>query len=148
MVNLVKACIMLAGGEGDNVVRGEHLGQTAVVCDQSRNNAKVTSDLNNVDFLVEEACIVIVEWITPSKAPGIRTNTQNQERRCEEEEQCWQANRLAERANAMGNKDTLLAALNTIVHILMRSSRARRRSAKWMKKTHKNKNVTIIQERR
>ena len=61
IINLVTACIMLAGGEGADVVRGEHLRQTTIVCDQSRNDAKVTSDLDNVDFLVKEACIVIVE---------------------------------------------------------------------------------------
>jgi len=61
MIILVTACVMLAGGEGEDVVRGEHLGQTAVVCDQSRNDAKVTSGLDNVDFLVKETCIVIVE---------------------------------------------------------------------------------------
>lgn len=52
---------MLAGGDSEDVVRGEHLGQTAVVCDQGRSNAKVTSDLDDVDFLVKEACIVVVE---------------------------------------------------------------------------------------
>lgn len=46
---------MLASGDGENVVRGEQLGQTAVVCDQGRKNAKVTSDLGNVDFLVKGA---------------------------------------------------------------------------------------------
>jgi hypothetical protein len=65
MINLVM--VMLARGEGANVVRGEHIGQTAVVCDQSRNDAKVTSDLDNVGFLVKEACIVIVERTTPAK---------------------------------------------------------------------------------
>jgi hypothetical protein len=59
MTNLIT--VMLASGESEHVVRGEHLGQTAVVCDQGRSDAKVTSDLNNVDFLVKEACIVIVE---------------------------------------------------------------------------------------
>lgn len=94
---------MFASGEGEEVVLGEHLGQTAVVCDQSRGDATETSDFDNVDFLVKEACIVDVEWIilTKAKAPGIRTNTQNKERRCEQEEQGRQANRLAERANAM-----------------------------------------------
>jgi hypothetical protein len=53
MINLV--LVMLAGGEGANIVRGEHIGQTAVVCDQCRNDAKVTSDLDNIDFLVKEA---------------------------------------------------------------------------------------------
>ena len=37
VINLVSA--MLAGGEGADVARAEHLGQTAVVCDQGRNNA-------------------------------------------------------------------------------------------------------------
>ena len=61
MINLVMACVMLAGGEGEDVVRREHLGQTAVVCDQGRKDAKVTSGLGDVLFLVKEACIVIVE---------------------------------------------------------------------------------------
>jgi hypothetical protein len=61
MINLVMAWLVLAGGDGADVVRGEHLGQTAVVCDQGRKDAKVTSDLDNVVFLVKEACIVIVE---------------------------------------------------------------------------------------
>jgi hypothetical protein len=87
-INLVTGCVF-ACGEGEDVVLGEHLGQTAVVCDQSRGDATETSDLDNVDFLVKEACGVNVEWITPTKAlpPGIRTNTQDKERRCEEEEQ-------------------------------------------------------------
>jgi len=59
MIHLVT--VMLAGGESEDVVRREHLGQTAVVCDQGRNDPKVTSDLDNVDFLVKEACIVFVE---------------------------------------------------------------------------------------
>jgi hypothetical protein len=42
-------------------VRREHLGQTAVVGDQGRNDAEVTSDFGNVLFPVERACIVIVE---------------------------------------------------------------------------------------
>jgi hypothetical protein len=66
MINLVAAW-MLAGGDSANVVRGEHLGQTAVVCDQGRKDAKVTSDLDNVVFLVKEACIVIVELNYPYK---------------------------------------------------------------------------------
>ena len=66
MINLVM--VMFASGEGANVVWTEHLGQTAVVCDQSRNNTKVTSNLDDVDFLVNEACIVIVESITPYKS--------------------------------------------------------------------------------
>ena len=80
---------MFARGEGENVVFGEHFGQTAVVCDHSRGEATVTSDLDNIDFLVKEACIVNVEWITPTKAQpaGMRTNTQNEEGRCEQEEQ-------------------------------------------------------------
>jgi hypothetical protein len=61
MINLVMAWLVLAGGDGADVVRGEHLGQAAVVCDQGRKDAKVTSDLDNVVFLVKEACIVIVE---------------------------------------------------------------------------------------
>jgi len=56
----VTACV-LAGGEREDVVGCEHLGQTTVVCDQSRKDAKVTSDLDNVDLLLKEACIVIVE---------------------------------------------------------------------------------------
>ena len=94
---------MFACGEGEEVILSEHLGQTAVVCDYSRYDATETSDLDNVDFLVKEACIVDVEWIIPTKTPplGIRTNAQNKECRCEEEEQGGQANRFAKRANAM-----------------------------------------------
>ena len=58
MINLV---MVFACGEGEDVVLGEHLGQTAVVCDHSRCDAAETSDLDNVDFLVKEACIVNVE---------------------------------------------------------------------------------------
>lgn len=50
---------MLASGEGEEVVRAEHIGQTAVVCDQSRGDAEVTSNLDDVVFLVKEACIII-----------------------------------------------------------------------------------------
>ena len=57
MTNLVT----LHSGEGEEVVRGEHLSQIVVVSDQSRNKAKVTSDLLNAGILVKEACIVIVE---------------------------------------------------------------------------------------
>ena len=57
MINLVAAW-MFAGGDGENVVRREQLGQTTVVCDQRCSDSKVTSDLDNVDFLVKEACIV------------------------------------------------------------------------------------------
>ncbi len=59
MINLVTACVVFAGGKGADVARGEHLGQTTVVCDQSCNNAKVTPDLDNVVLLVKEACIVV-----------------------------------------------------------------------------------------
>ena len=59
MINLV--AVMFAGGEGTDVVRREHLGQTAVVGDQRRNNAEVTSGFGDVLFPVERACIVIVE---------------------------------------------------------------------------------------
>lgn len=55
---------MFTSGEGEEVVRAEHIGQTAVVCDQSRGDAKVTSDLDNVAFLVEETCIIIIERVT------------------------------------------------------------------------------------
>lgn len=58
MINLVAAWV-LARGEGEHVVGGKHLSQTAVVRDQSRSDAKVTSDLDNVDLLLKEACIVI-----------------------------------------------------------------------------------------
>ena len=61
MTNLVTTCVILHGGEGEEVVRGELLSQIVVVSDQSRNKAKVTSDLLNAGVLVKEACIVIVE---------------------------------------------------------------------------------------
>jgi hypothetical protein len=47
---------VFACGEGEEVVLSEHLGQTAVVCDHSRGDATETSDLDNIDFLVKEAC--------------------------------------------------------------------------------------------
>lgn len=52
---------MFASWEGEEVVRAKHIGQTAVVCDQSRGDAKVTSELDNVVFLVKETCIIIIE---------------------------------------------------------------------------------------
>jgi hypothetical protein len=58
---------VFASGEGEEVVRAEHIGQTAVVCDQSRDDAKVTSELDNVDFLVKETCVIIIEWVTSTK---------------------------------------------------------------------------------
>ena len=67
---------MFASGEGEEVVVGEHLGQTAVVCDHSRGDATETSDLDNVDFLVKEACIVNVEWITLTKSKTTRNTHQ------------------------------------------------------------------------
>jgi len=62
----------------------------------------------------------------PYESSPIRTNGQNQERHREEEEQGRQANGFAERANTMGNKDTLSVALNN--HILMRFSNAMARA--------------------
>ena len=59
VINLIAA--MFAGGEGADVVRREHLRQTAVVGDQGRSDAEVTSSFGNVLFPVEGACIVIVE---------------------------------------------------------------------------------------
>ena len=56
---------MFAGGEGEEVVLREHLGQTAVVCDQGCGDTTEASDLDNVDFLVKEACIAIVKRIAP-----------------------------------------------------------------------------------
>jgi len=55
---LIMGCVF-ACGEGKNVVRGEHLGQTAVVCDYSRGDATETSDLDDVDLLVKEACVIV-----------------------------------------------------------------------------------------
>jgi hypothetical protein len=103
---------VFAGGEGEEVVLREHLGQTAVVCDRSRNDTTVSSDLDDVDFLVEEAYIIDVKWIALTKAQplGIRTDTQDKERRCEEEEQGRQANRFAERADAMEKKNSFSGA--------------------------------------
>jgi hypothetical protein len=57
----IKSLLVFASGEGEEVVRAKHTGQTAVVCDQSRHDAKVASNHDNVVFLVTEACIVIVE---------------------------------------------------------------------------------------
>jgi hypothetical protein len=80
---------VFACGEGEEVILCEQLGETAVVCDHGRGNAKSTSDLDNVDFLIKEACIVGVERISHplQKCRNIRTDTQNEERRGEEEEQ-------------------------------------------------------------
>jgi hypothetical protein len=58
---------VFASGEGEEVVLREHLGQTAVVRDQSRGDTTETSDLDNVDFLVKEACIINVKWISLQK---------------------------------------------------------------------------------
>lgn len=65
---------MFAGGEGEEVVRGKHIGQTAVVCDHSRDDAKVTSELDNVVLLVEEACELSSLSGLPLQKHGIRTN--------------------------------------------------------------------------
>jgi hypothetical protein len=54
---------MLAGGESENVAGSEHFGETAVVCDEGCDNAKVSSDLDDVDLLVKETCIVLSESI-------------------------------------------------------------------------------------
>lgn len=61
---------MFANGEGEEVVLGKHVGQTAVVCDHSRDDAKVTSEFYNAVFLVKEACIAIIGWVASTKAPG------------------------------------------------------------------------------
>jgi hypothetical protein len=58
-LTLITACVVLASGECENVVGGEQFGKTAVVCDKGCDNAEVSSDLNNVDLLVKEACIVV-----------------------------------------------------------------------------------------
>ena len=50
---------MLADGERDDVIRGEHFRKTGVVCDEGRDNSQVSPGLDNVDFLIEVACIVI-----------------------------------------------------------------------------------------
>lgn len=44
--------IVLSGGERNDVVGAEHIGKTAVVCDESCDDAKVSSDLDDVDFVV------------------------------------------------------------------------------------------------
>lgn len=67
---------VFACGEGEEVVLGKHLGQTAVVCDHRRGNTTETSDLDDVDLLVKEACIVNVEWICPYKTKTTRITHQ------------------------------------------------------------------------
>ena len=52
--------VVFASRKGEKIVRAEHIGQTAVVCDQSRDDAKVTSKLDNFNFLVKKACYVII----------------------------------------------------------------------------------------
>jgi hypothetical protein len=51
--------VVLAGGESNDVIRGKHFSKTAVVCDEGCDDAKVSSDLDNVDLLVEEAYIIV-----------------------------------------------------------------------------------------
>jgi hypothetical protein len=70
--------------------------------------------------------------------PGIRTNTQNKERYCEHEEQGWQANRFAERANAMKKarascQRRLKRAMLTFLSALFE----RERATKWMNNSQK-----------
>jgi hypothetical protein len=84
---------MLASGESENVVGGEQVGKTAVVCDEGGGDTKVSSDLDDVDLLVKEACNIVKSNPTEvSKIKAIRTNSQYQEGRCEEKEQGGQAN--------------------------------------------------------
>lgn len=44
--------VVLAGRESKDVIGGEHFSKTAVVCEEGRDDAKVSSDLDNVDFFV------------------------------------------------------------------------------------------------
>ena len=67
--------LVFACGEGEEVVLGEHIGQTAVVCYQSRGDATETSDLDNVFFLVHEACIINVSGL-PHKSTATRNTHQ------------------------------------------------------------------------
>ena len=87
MISLVRR--VFACRKSEEVVLGEQIGQTTVVCDDSRADARVASDLDYVDFLVKEACNINVEWIVLAKAqrPRIRTDRQDKERHCEDEEQ-------------------------------------------------------------
>ena len=44
--------IVFAGGERNDVVGAEHISKAAVVCDESCDDTKVSSDLDDVDFVV------------------------------------------------------------------------------------------------
>jgi hypothetical protein len=43
---------VFAEGERNDVVGAEHFSKTTVVCDESGDDAKVSSNLDNVDLLV------------------------------------------------------------------------------------------------
>ena len=43
---------MLASGESDDPIVAEQFSETTVVCDEGRGDTEVSSDLDNVDFLV------------------------------------------------------------------------------------------------
>lgn len=43
---------MFAEGESNDVIGAEHFSKTTVVCDESGDNAKVSSNLDDVDLLV------------------------------------------------------------------------------------------------
>ena len=42
---------MFAQGESDDVIRGEQVRKAAVVCQGGRDDANVSSELENVDFV-------------------------------------------------------------------------------------------------
>ena len=50
---------MLPSGDLEEVVRREHLGKTAVVCDQSRDNAEVSSSLLDVELPHQKAYVLL-----------------------------------------------------------------------------------------
>jgi hypothetical protein len=76
------------------------------------------------------------------KITMIRTNSQKHERQSEEEEQGTKTNRFTERADAMRHEGRCQSGSGDIV------TRQWPKGARTENKTHKNKNVTIIQARR
>jgi len=133
----------LPGGKLEDVVRGEHLRKTAVVCDCGCDDAKVSSSLENVYFVQHVAYALYSEEEShKGQVTMIRTNSQKHERQCEEEEQGTKTNRFTERADAMRHEGALSERFRRYCN------KTRAKGARVKNKTHKNKNVTIIQARR
>lgn len=90
----------------EDVVRGEHLRETTVVCDCGCDDADVSSSLGNVLFLHHVAYALFSEGEESHKGriAMIRTDSQKHERQREEEEQGTKPNRFTDRADAMRRK--------------------------------------------